>query len=191
MHSRRITMSKKKGSLPVSAGSLLVLIGGVLAIASYFLGWLTFSTPQGLIIDGTSTTFTGGDVFSGFAVTVDGSEISIPADNMSFARLMPMLVLVFGVLGVIVSLIPMITKGCGKPIAAVQVLFGLLIVVFAAIFAFAGAGPDLFTGSIATFLKGFIDLEVLSISAAVGVWIGLAGGVVALIGGGLSLKDAS
>lgn len=191
MHSRRITMSKKKGSLPVSAGSLLVLIGGVLAIASYFLGWLTFSTPQGLFIDGTSTTFTGGDVFSGFAVTVSGSEISIPADNMSFARLMPMLVLVFGVLSVIVSLIPMITKSCGKPIAAVQVLFGLLIVVFAAIFAFAGAGPDLFTGSIATFLKGFIDLGALSISAAVGVWIGLAGGVVALIGGGLSLKDVS
>lgn len=191
MHSRRITMSKKKGSLPVSAGSLLVLIGGVLAIASYFLGWLTFSTPQVLFVDGTSTTFTGGDVFSGFEVTLDGGDpLSIPADNMSFARLMPMLVLVFGVLGVIVSLIPMITKGCGKPIAAVQLLFGLLIVVFAAIFAFAGAGPDLFTGGIATALKIFIDMG-LSISAAVGVWVGLAGGVVALIGGGLSLKDAS
>ncbi len=191
MHSRRITMSKKKGSLPVSAGSLLVLIGGVLAIASYFLGWLTFSTPQVLFIDGTSTTFTGGDVFSGFEVTLDGGDpLSIPADNMSFARLMPMLVLVFGVLGVIVSLIPMITKSCGKPIAAVQLLFGLLIIVFAAIFAFAGAGPDLFTGGIATALKIFIDMG-LSISAAVGVWVGLAGGVVALIGGGLSLKDAS
>ncbi len=173
-------MEVQIGGKSVSVGNLLVIVGGILAIIAMFLAWSVWSGG------GESVSFAGTNLMNG--LTIDGLEI-LPGDQMSFVKFMPILTLIFGVIAIIGAILPMISSINEKTSSIICAVSGLLVVIFAVLFIIMGSGSGLVTGEL---YKYSIDMMIeagMSIDAGIGCYLGLIGGILALVGGGLAFKD--
>lgn len=171
-------MEVQIGGKSVSIGNILLIVGGILALISFFLGWVNYETSigiPGLNTSWSSDPFTGSDLMG--------------LEHSSFVAYMPLLVLIFGIIAIVTAILPMFMDVPQKTISIVQLVVGVLIVVFALIFVLMGGGSGLYSGDAAEVVKGMIDTGVLRMPLQIGCYLGLIGGVLALVGGGLAFKD--
>lgn len=161
------------GGKSVSIGNILLIVGGILALISFFLGWVNYEAQV---------------VFTWSSEPYTGSAL-MDLENSSFVAYMPLLVLIFGIIAIVTAILPMFMDVPQKTISIVQLVVGVLIVVFALIFVLMGGGSGLYSGDAAEIVKGMIDTGVLRMPLQIGCYLGLIGGILALVGGGLAFKD--
>lgn len=148
--------NKKVG--PVSVIQLIAIIGGIIGVVALFLTWYTLDV---VLI---SESYTRLD----FITNEDWS-------NADFHKYMPVLAMVMALLGLIVSIMPMVKPGLIKSSAALLIIFGILGVVFSVLF---------YTWTIESFtIPGITIAFSVSDGAGIGIWLSIVGNALVLLCG--------
>ena len=175
----------KLGNLEVPLGSILVFVGAVVALISLFLGYVNMEMLVNPITDTwEKITISGTDLIS-------GSINDYETDDLSFVRWMPLLVVIFAIVGLVLAIIPMFAKlSVDKKIYNIIVaVIMALAVVFAIVFVAMGGGAGLFTGTSADLIESYLENDVFKMPLGVGAYLGLIGAIVGLVGAGLNVKE--
>ncbi len=167
------------GNVKITYGSLLMIIGGIVSAMGFFLGWVLIEP-----VVGQSSSPTGLSM-----LTEGAGFMGIGSDGLGFAKFLPLLALVFGVLCVVISVYGTVREPKGRIIPAAQMVLGLLAFACAMAFTYMGGGAGLFTGTAADLVRGMIDADTLTVTVSIGNFVTMTGGLLALIGGGLNLRD--
>lgn len=167
--------SSKFGKNNVSIGSLLIIVGAVIAIISIFLAYVKFDYT---ILEDVS--YTGLDVIKGWGDV-----------ELSFVHWAPLVTALGAGIALIMAVLPLFMKTAanGRVLSIIAAVLMLVATVFSIIFVVQGAGPGLFAGDWAELYKGMIEtLKTLTMSLGMGAYMGVVGSVVGLIGAALNVK---
>ncbi len=164
------------GGTSVPYGALLLMAGGALAVAAFFMGWVSVATPAG----------TSGP--TGLSLLTKGvPSLGIGTDGIGFVGWLPLLSLVSAILCILSGMLGISRRG--KAIAAVQAVLGAGAFVCAMAFTYVGGGSGLFTGAAAEVADAMIVGGILTVTVSAGNFAAMTGGLLALIGGGLELRE--
>ena len=164
------------GGVSVPYGILLLIAGGALAVIAFFVGWVSVATPAG----------TSGP--TGLSLLTEGvPSLGIGADGIGFAGWLPLLSFMFAILCIAAGMLGISRRG--KATAAVQAVLGAGAFVCAMAFTYVGGGGGLFTGAAAEIADAMIAGEILAVTVSIGNFMAMTGGLLALIGGGLELRE--
>ena len=123
----------------------------------------------------------------GSAVLALCEHLGIGTDGIGFAGWLPLLSFVFAILCIAAGMLGMSRRG--KATAAVQAVLGAGAFVCAMAFTYVGGSGGLFTGAAAEIADAMIAGGILTVTVSAGNFMAMTGGLLALIGGGLELRE--
>ena len=171
----------KANTKSIGLMTLIAMIGGVLAIVGFFLTVTTVNID--VLLGDIVQNYTGTSIMD---INIDGHKAELSA-----VVYMPLLALIFGILTVLVSILPLFTNKLNmKTISMLQLLFGLLTAVFGIVYMVSGNGPGIFAGDWNTAIQTAVDSGIVTFSTGPGAYLPIAGGVIALLGGLLNFKES-
>lgn len=157
----------KIGNGSISIWAIVAAVGGLIAFIGLFLACVKVTEP-GLIKD-VIVKISGLDFISN---KFDGEKIE--GDGYSFYRFMPLLWALTGLATLVLSILPIFgVKNNGIQIAAI--VCGVLTFVFGLLMMIGCSGVNIFTGD----TKDVADAFKFKVSAQIGTYFGLIGGLLA------------
>lgn len=171
-----MTSEVKIGSNMISVWSILAVIGGILAFVALFLPWVKVTWDLG--------------IFGSMDISVSGLDLTggkFNGESISYSGVscFPLIIAILGLISVITSILPAFIEK-NKEMAVITVLLSLVALVLSIIFLCVGLSSSLFSGN----AKEIADYLRYTFSAQAGPILALIGCIIALVGGGLSLKES-
>jgi hypothetical protein len=165
-------MDHTEGSARAPVGAILAMVGGVLLAVGSFLAWAEVSGG------GTSVTAKGVDGSDGYITLAAGAVALLVGIAMTrqARRMLAVLVILAGIVGGGIGLYDALTAKDSVLDAAAEELAPTF-----------GASAE----EVRAALDQAIDAGQLSVSISIGLYVVIAGGVVALIGGILGLRGST
>ena len=165
-------MDHTEGSTRAPVGAILAMVGGVLLAVGSFLAWAEVSGG------GTSVTAKGVDGSDGYITLAAGAVALLVGIAMTrqARRMLAVLVILAGIVGGGIGLYDALTAKDSVLDAAAEELAPTF-----------GASAE----EVRAALDQAIDAGQLSVSISIGLYVVIAGGVVALIGGILGLRGST
>jgi hypothetical protein len=165
-------MDHTEGSTRAPVGAILAMVGGVLLAVGSFLAWAEVSGG------GTSVTAKGVDGSDGYITLAAGAVALLVGIAMTrqARRMLAVLVILAGIVGGGIGLYDALTAKDSVLDAAAEELAPTF-----------GASAE----EVRAALDQAIDAGQLSVSISIGLYVVIAGGVVALIGGILGLRGSA
>lgn len=153
---------------------ILGILGAILMIVCVFLEW--GSIEINLLGEKGVYGFSGWDLYSDATVDILGQYFSINLSDLDLTdyTYVPLVALVCGIVGLIATALPVASKS-----GAISKLFGFIALILAivSIVLMVMYNSDL------SYSGGYEGLAKATVSASYGLWIGMAGAVLMVLGG--------
>ena len=172
------------GNNSISAWSMLSILGGLIAMISVFMMYVSVDCTMnnaGFIIS-TKSEFTGLEIVQG-GLSIN-SLLSPDGDDFSLMSYLPAITAVFGGLCAVMGLVSM-TLGCRRcnVVTLILSIFGILSAMG---FVILGVGEGLFDGTMKDIVSGLIEAGTVNFNISPGAYLAILGSILALMGSTIS-----